>query len=215
MREKLRSAFETKSWAGGRSKAPRSGPGSDMESTAALRKALPDIFERYSVKRFLDAPCGDWHWMQTVDLDGIDYIGADISKTLIEENTAAFAKDGVRFVHLDITSDELPASDLLLCRDCMFHLKFWLRWQFFENFAKSDSRYLMLTMHHVEVNDRVRVNGGFKPFNPTVEPFNLPQPLEMIPEQTKGTARSLAIWSRAQVKEALLRRKSSGDEEEE
>lgn len=207
MREKLRATFENRTWAGGRNRSPRSGPGSTLESTAALRAALPRIFTQYSVKTFLDAPCGDWFWMQTVDLSGIDYIGADISKSLVDQNTASFGKDGVRFLHLDITSDPLPPSDLLLCRDCLFHLKFWLRWQFFENFAKSQSRYLMLTMHHVDVNQRVLGNGGFKPFNPMAEPFNLPEPLEQIREQTGSELRSLAIWTREQVAEAVANRR--------
>jgi SAM-dependent methyltransferase len=213
MREKLRAYFENRSWAGGRGKSPRSGPGSSLESTAALRAALPRIFAQYSVKTFFDAPCGDWFWMQTVDLSGIDYIGADISKGLVDQNTASFGKDGVRFLHLDITSDPLPPSDLLLCRDCLFHLKFWLRWQFFENFANSQSRYLMLTMHHVAENQRLNGNGGFKPFNPMAEPFNLPEPLEQIAEQAGPEPRSLAIWTREQVAEAVANRRHEADAE--
>ena len=206
MREHLRASFENKTWANKRSKAPRSGPGSDMKSTAALRAALPRVFKDYDVRRFIDAPCGDWFWMQTVDLTGIDYIGADISKSLIDENAARFTRDGVRFLHLDITSDPLPAGDMLMCRDCLFHLKFWLRWRFFESFARSDIRHLMLTMHHIPQNEKARGNGSFTPFNPTIEPFNLPQPLELIDEDTDGPPRSLGIWTRQQIAETVARR---------
>lgn len=215
MRDNLRAAFENRTWASVRKNAPRSGPGSNLQSTGALRGALPRIFKEYGVKTFLDAPCGDWFWMQTVDLSDITYIGADISKGLIEENTAKFSRDGVSFLHLDITSDPLPASDVMLCRDCLFHLKFWLRWRFFENVARSDIRFLMLTMHHVTENQRVGGNGGFKPFNPTVEPYNLPPPIEMIAEDADGLPRSVGIWSREQVADAVSRRvldKSDGDE---
>lgn len=210
MRENLRATFENKTWASKRKNAPRSGPGSNMQSTAALRAALPRVFKEYAVHRFLDAPCGDWFWMQTVDLSGIDYIGADISLGLIEQNTASFGRDGVRFQHLDITSDPLPPSDMLLCRDCLFHLKFWLRWRFFENFVRSDIRYLMLTMHHVTQNQRVHGNGGFRPFNPTLEPFNLPQPLELIAEDAEGEPRSLGIWTHDQVAEAVANHSDDG-----
>ena len=212
MRENLRAVFENKSWASVRKNAPRSGPGSSLENTATLRAALPRLFAQYDVRSFFDAPCGDWFWMRQVDLTGIDYTGADISKALIDENTAQFGRDGVRFLHLDITSDPLPKSDLLLCRDCLFHLKFWLRWQFFENFARSDSRYLLLTMHHVPTNERVHGNGGFKPFNPTVAPFNLPEPLELIPEHSDPVPRSVGLWTREQVAEAVANRDRSDPE---
>lgn len=210
MRDNLRSVFEQKSWAGKAGVHPRSGPGSDMASTERLRAALPGLFERYQVKTLIDAPCGDWFWMQAVDLTGITYVGADISGGLIADNQARFARPGVSFRHLDITSDPLPSGDLFLCRDCLFHLKFWLRWKFFEAFAASDNRYLLLTMHHVAENLPVLANGGFKRFNPTRPPFSLPDPLEIISETPDGTpdadARSLGLWSRAQVADALSRR---------
>lgn len=210
MRDNLRSVFETKSWAGKSGAHPRSGPGSDMASTERLRAALPGLFDRYQVKTLIDAPCGDWFWMQAVDLSGIIYIGGDISANLIAENQARFAAPNISFRHLDITSDPLPAGDLFLCRDCLFHLKFWLRWKFFENFAASENRLLLLTMHHVTENQPVLANGGFQRFNPTLAPFHLPSPLELIRETPDGTseaeARSLGLWSREQVADALARR---------
>ncbi len=217
MRDNLRSVFETKSWAaiGG---APRSGPGSDMAATARLRAALPDVFERYGVKTMFDAPCGDWFWMQHVDLTGITYIGADISGELVAENQSRFTAPNLRFRHLDITSDPLPQSDLMLCRDCLFHLKFWLRWKVLENFVASGSRFLMLTMHHVAVNNPVKVNGGFQRFNPMMAPFNFTAPIEMIhetadqPDGANHDHRSLGIWSRDQVVDALSRRITLAEE---
>lgn len=219
MRDNLRSAFETKSWAGKKDAAPRSGPGSTLDQTAQLRAALPRIFQTYGVKTFLDAPCGDWFWMQHVDLAGVDYIGGDISKEVIDANAAQFTKPGVQFVHLDITSDPLPAADIMLCRDCMMHLKHWLRWKFFENFVASECRYLMTTVHHVLENRAVVNNGGFKRFNPAAMPFNFPPALELIPETAETLPedilhnrvaapehRSIGIWSREQVAQALANR---------
>ena len=209
MRDNLRSVFETKTWAGKAGVHPRSGPGSDMAATERLRAALPGIFARYQIKTFVDAPCGDWFWMQAVDLTGITYIGGDISKDLIDTVATRHSGPAIHFRHLDITSDPLPTSDLFLCRDCLFHLKFWLRWKFLENFAASDSRYLLLTMHHVAENAPVVANGGFKRFNPTKAPFNLAPPLETIletDERQGDDQRSLGLWSRRQVADALARR---------
>ncbi|WP_170789725.1 class I SAM-dependent methyltransferase [Ruegeria lacuscaerulensis] len=218
MRSGVRNAFESKDWSG-RQGGPRSGVGSTLIATAPLRKALPEVFERYKVKTLLDAPCGDWTWMQEVDLTGINYIGGDISLEVVQSVQQMHAGPGREFIHLDITSDPLPKADMILCRDCLFHLKWWLRWAFFENFVQSGIPYLLTTMHHVEVNERLRNNAGFKRFNPRVEPFNFDDPIEEILEtgeinldpdflQTREgrDQRSLGIWSRAQVMNALERR---------
>ncbi|WP_170562747.1 hypothetical protein [Ruegeria atlantica] len=218
MRDSVRSVFESKSWAGRRN-GPRSGPGSTLAATAALRTALPRIFVDYKIGTFLDAPCGDWTWMQDVDLNGIQYIGGDISTEVLTEVKDQHAAPGREFIHLDITSDALPKADLMMCRDCLFHLKWWLRWAFFENFVESEIPYLMTTMDYVPRNPRLQRNGDFKKFNPCAAPFNFPDPIETVSETGEinlnpdfletpegRKQRSLGIWSRDQVIDALERR---------
>jgi len=192
--------------------------------THNLRMALPRIFEHYGVRTFLDAPCGDWFWMQHVDLTGLDYIGADISKEVVDANIAQFSRAGVSFLHLDITSDKLPDADLMLCRDCLMHLRHPMRWAFLENFVASGCRYLLTTVHHVRQNEQLPINGDFRRFNPMVAPFKLPSALEMIPEtadtlpdevlQGRVAARdhrSVGLWSRDQIVEALSGRQKPPD----
>ena len=100
---------------------------------------------------------------------------------------------------------------MMMVRDCLFHLKFWLRWAFFDNFAKSNIPYLLMTMHHQEKNNRLGVNGKFKRFNPRAEPFLFEEPLEMIHETVDSlpddltdypnlfAVRSMGVWSRDQI----------------
>jgi hypothetical protein len=214
MREKLQQVFETADWSD-KTGSPRSGSGSTLEFTARLRAALPDLWRRYQVRTFLDAPCGDWTWMPSVDLEGIVYIGGDVSEGLIAENTARYAAKNRRFMHLDITEDRLPKADMMMVRDCLFHLKYWLRWAFFKNFARSEIPYLLMTMHHQPENKRLARNGGFKRFNPRVSPFFFEEPLEMIHETVDSlpedltnypnllSVRSLGLWSHAQVCRAV------------
>lgn len=38
------------------------------------------MLKKYSIKSILDIPCGDFSWMKKIELDGIEYIGADIVK---------------------------------------------------------------------------------------------------------------------------------------
>ncbi len=60
-----------------------SGPGSSLEQTSTVRILLPYIFTKYNVQTILDLPCGDFNWMQKVDLGSCEYIGADIIQHLI------------------------------------------------------------------------------------------------------------------------------------
>jgi len=223
VRGRLQTVFAGKSWAGD-GRAPRSGRGSSLEKTARLRAALPGIFARYGVTRFVDAPCGDWTWMPETDISGVEYLGADIVPELVAANAAAHSRDGVRFEVLDITSSPLPPSDLFMCRDCLFHLKFWLRWAFFENFAASDGKYLMTTVDHVHRNRRLRRNGDFYRFDPRLAPFNLPEPLELVPENHETIPpdhaadparskkyRSMGIWSIDQIRAAVAARPNRND----
>ncbi|MEM0976046.1 MAG: class I SAM-dependent methyltransferase [Pseudomonadota bacterium] len=213
MREDLRSAFESIDWSKGNKDIPRSGPGSTLNSTAALRERLPQLFEQYKVNSFLDAPCGDWNWMQTVDLRNVDYAGFDISSEVITAN-AQFAQPGITFDILDITSDPLPKADLMLCRDCLFHLRYWLRVEFFRNFVASGTPLLLTTSHIHPINKNVRKNGGYKRFNMLAEPFNFPEPIERIVETTEDNTetkiitfnepnRYVGLWTRDQIESRL------------
>lgn len=213
MRPELKAVFENKVWGKGPN-VPRSGPGSTLVATAPLRRALPRIFTTYQIKTFVDAPCGDWTWMQHVDLEGIEYFGGDIAHSVIDQNRRSHSRPGVCFDVLDVTDTPLPPSDLFLCRDCLFHLQHWLRWKFFENFAASNGRYLLLTMNHVRINKPLDQNGGFSGFDPRLAPFNLPEPLERVLEIPghDGTGsgprigRSVGLWSHDQICSALSAR---------
>lgn len=216
MHKSLQAAFVDRSWAVPTRNIPRSGPGSTLEHTAGVRRALPKLFERYNVKTFVDAPCGDWHWMQHVPLDGVTYIGLDIVPDLVATNTRNFGAPNIRFDVADVTSDPLPKADMLMCRDCLFHLKFWLRWAFFETFAASGTPYLLTTMHSVSTNRNIPRNGGFRRFNPKLAPFNLGDPIEMFDDtprvldeghdSTSPAERYMGLWHRDQVVAALARR---------
>ena len=98
-----------------------SGVGSSLEQTEGVRLSLPLVFKEYGVKKLLDAPCGDFHWMETIDLNGIQYIGGDIVEAIINDNQANHRNTTHRFILLDITSDALAQADMMLCRDCLIH----------------------------------------------------------------------------------------------
>jgi hypothetical protein len=50
----------------------RSGSASNLKSTERLRAELPALLRDLGVRSLLDIPCGDWVWMQHVDLSTIE-----------------------------------------------------------------------------------------------------------------------------------------------
>jgi hypothetical protein len=83
MRQVFTHIFETGHWQGPSSV---SGAGSDQSQTAGISRALPDLVRAYGIESVLDLPCGDFHWMQRVELGGATYIGADIVEPLVRQN---------------------------------------------------------------------------------------------------------------------------------
>lgn len=61
-----------------------SGPGSTLDSTKVIRKILPSLIKDLKVNSILDIPCRDFHWMQHVYLENIEYIGANIVDKIIQ-----------------------------------------------------------------------------------------------------------------------------------
>lgn len=181
-----------------------SGPGSTFEYTKNLRDKLPTLFNKYKIASILDAPCGDLNWMKHVlDTSEIKYIGADIVPDIIKKNKANFENDTTSFLHLDITKGALPKADLMICRDCLFHLSYSDINSFFLNFISSDIPYLLTTTHvnnnkfentDIETGD-VRAIDLFSP------PFSLPKDVlcEIEDYVEKGSERVMCLWHRDQL----------------
>jgi SAM-dependent methyltransferase len=158
----------------------RSGVGSTHEFTEPLRRELPGLLRELSVRTLLDVGCGDFHWMNEVPLDGIDYIGAEIVDELVAELRQRYERPGRRFLCLDVSRDDLPRADLVLCRHCLIHLSNRNALRVLENIERSGARYLLATTFpSVKRNGNI-VNGSWRPTNLERPPFGLPPPLRLI-----------------------------------
>lgn len=178
-------------WGAGES---ASGPGSTLAATQFVRQGLQDVFQKFSVRTFVDIPCGDFHWMKTVDLSGIDYLGVDIVPDLIADNTKAFGSQRIRFQCADMLRDRLPTVDLILCRDCLFHYRNTSILCAVRNLQESGSRYLLTTTYpNLAENRELETAGRFRPINLQKPPFNFPVPLFFIDEQV-GNGKCLGLW---------------------
>ncbi|RYJ50879.1 class I SAM-dependent methyltransferase [Flavobacterium petrolei] len=159
----------------------KSGPGSDLLQTKEILINLPFLIKKYNINSILDIPCGDFYWMNNVELLGAKYIGADIVKTLIKKNKDTFTSDKVSFISLDILTDDLPKVDLILCRDLFVHLKNDQIKIGLKNIKKSGSKYLLTTSFKDRFpNGENLLIGGWRPLNLEIEPFNLKKSIDEI-----------------------------------
>lgn len=184
----------------------RSGPGSGLEETEAIRRELPRLLRETSTRVLLDAPCGDFYWMSMLDL-GVDlYIGADVLARLVRENTRRFGSERRRFIQLDLTRDRLPHCDLVLCRDCLDHLSFTDARRALDNIARSSARYVLLTTYPLRDGNTDVQTGDWRPLNLLRPPFNLPPPEQSVLERVDRPGypeKLLGLWRRDALDHAL------------
>ena len=181
-----------------------SGEGSTMEQTATLRAELPGLLRKLGVRSLLDLPCGDFNWMQHVDLTGIRYTGGDIVESLVLRNNDRFGNEHRQFLHLNLLTDLLPTCDLILCRDCLVHLSLADVQSALANIRRSGITYLATTHFHEEEENADILTGGWRPLNLFKAPFNFPVPVAEINENCTemGGAFSdkcLVVWRVAEV----------------
>lgn len=174
-----------------------SGRGSHIETTEDVRKHLPLIIEKYNIKSITDSPCGDWNWMRLVNLDGIDYIGYDVVDEVLENNKSKYQKENIRFENRDIINEPIRKSDLIICRDFMFHVSNENVSKLIKNFKNSGSTYLLTTcFDYVTKNeDFSSAEYGFRKINLRVEPFSFNEPLyEFIETHMDNEGRGMYLW---------------------
>ncbi len=186
-----------------------SGPGSTIEYTENIRVEIPKLVKELGVSQILDAPCGDYNWFRKIEWEtDITYLGGDIVEPLVESNQRHYENQTTQFINLDIIQDELPAADLWLCRDCLFHLSNRDVLLVLDNFLKSKIRYLLTSVHpNCEKNADIPT-GSFRLLNLQLPPFRLSKPLKVMDDWIEGyPVRELALWDRESLKHDLAENK--------
>ncbi len=191
-----------------RGQTSRSGTGSDPAQTATIEVALPALLRELGVRRLLDVPCGDFVWMQRVDLGGIAYLGGDIVSPLIDANQRQYGSPAIQFGVIDLVCDALPPADLLLCRDCLVHLPLDDAVTALRAIARADVDHVLLTTFPERSVNTDIVLGKWRPLNLERAPFNLPAPRRLILENCterdgRFADKALGLWSRDDLLAAL------------
>jgi len=165
-----------------------SGFGSFLRNARETMTFLEKIIRKYEIKSISDCPSGDWNWMQYINLAEIDYIGYDIIEELVVINNLKFSKENINFEVLDILKDVPRKSDLLICRDLLFHLSLEQQAVAIENIRKSGSTYFMTTTYPWITNNKelapeeLKAQWGWRMINVEKAPFNCSNPIDRAVE---------------------------------
>lgn len=178
-----------------------SGRGSSLNSTLETRTTLDVILRDPSlnIKTFLDCPCGDWLWMQAVNLTGVQYFGADITQRTVDENTKCFERADVHFHQIDWSCAIPPPVDLVMARDVLFHLSTSVVLDILRHINQSGARYLFTTTFPNTtsniVDNYVKDAIGYRNINLYGPPYNFPEPVAATGmEAVKQAGRHMALW---------------------
>jgi SAM-dependent methyltransferase len=199
MEDIFRAIYQDNLWG---SQESKSGPGSTLSRGADFLPDLVALVGTLNTRVLLDAPCGDFNWAGPLADAVPHYIGIDVVGDIITRNQRRAGGPTRVFLHGDLTTDQLPAADVILCRDCLVHFAFTDIWRALRNFQASGSRYL-LTTTFVERDDNPDIaTGGWRPLNLERPPFCFPPPVAAVDERclhTGGTVRDkrLGLWALA------------------
>lgn len=186
----------------------RSGPGSTIQETEIVREGIKRIIKERQIKSVVDIPCGDFNWMKEIVFNFENYIGGDIVEKCIEDNNEKYSNSRIKFINFDLLKDEIPEADLLIVRDVIGHFPIEDGKQIIQNILKSKCKYLLSTswynvndIEYYKKHENKQVDhGSFYAVNLMSDPFNFPEPDDIIEEVVKvenydlGNRKVMALW---------------------
>ena len=181
-----------------------SGPGSCLAQTRVVRERLPLLLAHLDVRTLIDAPCGDFHWMQHVETGLHLYIGVDILTEVIAEHRWRHGRGDRRFIRIDLVEGELPPADAIFCRGLLPHLAYGEIAAVLRNFAASGAVHLITTTFTGPRPNRDTSGGHWRTLNLTLPPFSFPPPLLTLNENCTESGgqyadKSLGVWRMADL----------------
>lgn len=115
--------YNTCVWGANKEGEGHSGGGSMLINCHEYMDYLQNFMKTHDIKTVVDAGCGDWEFSRHVNWDGIQYVGYDVVKHVIEKNQKKFSSSNIAFAHGNLVTTDLPCADLLLCKHVLQHLR--------------------------------------------------------------------------------------------
>lgn len=194
MDEIFTTIYQELRWPAGKDET-KSGIGSTLRYTKNVTTLINQIIETRKIRTILDLGCGEMNWQQHLDLTNIkEYYGIDIVSSVVDDDRQKFKHDSRFYFDLgDITRLEIPAYDLIICREVLFHLSIENIQKVLDNIRRSHCKYLLVTSHENTSNVDIQ-DGNFFEFNITAPPFDWKAPLEKVQEDHR-THRYIYLYS--------------------
>lgn len=202
LQERFAGIYERGDWKVGQEDVPGSGTGSTLDATAGLRQRLPALLAELAATSFTDVGCGDFHWMSKVELP-CPYMGIDIVPVLIDRLNKDHGTATRQFIAMNAVEEALPPSDVVMCREVLFHLSFADAGALLGNIYASGARWVMLTSDSATRFNADIASGGARLLNLEIAPFRLGRPVHVIDEGSSYQGRRMGVWSRAQLADCI------------
>lgn len=192
-------------WQHGDPGVPRSGTGSTVQRTEAVRAGILEAIALTNASSIVDAPCGDLTWMRELfpvfAARGVRYVGIDIARSQVARLQAEFrGQTHLTFRTVDIVTQPTPRAELIFSRQALQHLNAEEALRVLHRWSRSGSRFLLQTQYSLRgVADENfnRLSGGdWARHDFTRPPYNLTAPLRTWPDSDDDahSTESLALW---------------------
>jgi hypothetical protein len=168
--------YDKKMWGSNAEGLGWSGGGSSVEATSVYRAFLQDFLKQRQIQSVVDLGCGDWEFSKLIDWGSINYLGLDVVNSVVERNIARYARETVHFRQFDALQNELPAGQLLICKDVLQHLSNEDIIAISPQFKKF--KYCLITNGIDPVtlssDNHDIARGDYRPIDLSKPPFNIP-----------------------------------------
>ncbi len=181
-------------WRNGMEAGSLSGFGSELAVTETLRRDLAATIAQLGARSVLDIGCGDFNWMQHVDLGQARYLGVDIVPSVIEENQRRYGSHRREFRTLDAVVEPVPDADIVLCREVLIHLSFADGKRLLANLRRSAANYFLLTSDASTGFNADITTGDYRVLNLRKRPYRLPAPDAWLTDDSYVAERAIGVW---------------------
>ena len=163
---------------------PLSGTGSTVENTKLYRELLTNFLKEHEIKSVVDFGCGDWTFSKLIDWSDIDYLGIDVTPSVIELHQQNHQTDNIKFTCLDLTKRDsaLPTADCWIIKDVFQHWPSSDVFNFLEKMFKAKCfKFIFLTNSYAPGPNKDIEIGGFRTLDHEHYPLATfdPQPLSI------------------------------------
>lgn len=151
---------------------------------------LNQLKENFGIQKIIDVGCGDASWISPM-FKFCDYTGIDVVDEITNKNKQEF--NNGNFLTCDITLENLPTGDLILCRNCLESLSYFDIISALKQFKVSGSTYLLVSTDPTLDVNKETSTGIRRTINLQADPFFFPKPILLLNDESEK-GESLALW---------------------